>query len=154
MKQLSIKSVSYHRLLASSCSAGVIKLCLAEAGVPDGKLQGIVKLLPAHCFSKSEDFFFVCFFSPFDLWRFLRFVSHLCQQRRLKAAQMSRSTCSIHQQRRVSRAPRGKGHLWTLEVKKTWTLTVSIHHFTFMHLVLFTLKNPKVEKGLILPSFI
>lgn len=62
MKQLNVKSVSYHRLLASSCSAGVIKLCLAEAGVPGGKLQGIVKLLPAHCFSKSKDFFF------FSIW--------------------------------------------------------------------------------------
>lgn len=122
-KQLHVKSVSYHLLLGSSCSAGVIKLCLAEAGVPDGQWQGTVKLLPAHCFSKSKDFFF--FFLHLTSGDSSVFVSHLCQQQRLKAAQMSRSTCSIRQQRRVSRAPRGRGHLWTLEVMKTWTLTVS-----------------------------
>lgn len=70
-KQLHVKSVSYHLLLGSSCSAGVIKLCLAEAGVPDGQWQGTVKLLPAHCFSKSKDFFF--FFPPFDFWWLLCF---------------------------------------------------------------------------------
>lgn len=42
MKQLNVQSVSCHLLIGSSCRAGVSKLCLAQAGVPDGKGAGIV----------------------------------------------------------------------------------------------------------------
>lgn len=147
-KQLHVKSVSYHLLLGSSCSAGVIKLCLAEAGVPDGQWQGTVKLLPAHCFSKSKDFFF---FSSIWLLVTPLFLSVTSANNRdwkqhrwagAHAAFASRGESAELQEEEDT-----CGH------RKWWRpghWRYPNHHFTFIHLMLFTLKNPNVKTGLIL----